>query len=316
MAAALGVYTHLSMGFFVLAHFLLCIWPTMRGANAPALVNWRRPATGFLLAATLPLLLYAPMLPQMFQVFARPSPLRNIATHDWAFLQILHGFKVGFGTWGAAVGLVLLACGARDYFYQNRFVLTLSVLTAAITAAGTFILRLPMQPRFFFILIGFASLIAVRGAIVLGNWVACKWRTVSGLTLNSRSVGISLAGAMILANVMSLGYLYRYPKQDYAGAMRYLETHRSPEEPVIVAPKSLRDYYGRDWLTVENKDELPIPESGRAWILYTLPQYMRPMLGNSIRQKCPQVVAFHGTLSGGDVFVCATPPKNAQHKTG
>src|SRR5215510_6549890 len=94
-------------------------------------------------------------------------PLAGPLRCDWLlrtsglFGRCWRGLETGFGTWGAALGLVFLACGVRDYFDKNRLVLLLAVTPAVLIATGTFFLQLPMQARFFFMLIGFALLIVV-----------------------------------------------------------------------------------------------------------------------------------------------------------
>jgi len=312
-AAALGVYTQLTMGFIVAAHLLVCVWLQVGRADEVRRMNWQRLAIGFALAATFSFLLYAPVLPEMYRIFRQPSPLRKIATHHWALWQIVRGLKAGFGEWGALASSLLFAGGLLDYFYHRRLVFMLFVLPVLLTAIGVLVLRLAMQPRYFFPQIGLGALVLVRGATLVGDWVTRNWRVYAARRSNTTALGTGLVGVVMLANAIHLGYLYRYPKQDYEQALRFVEAERAPEEAVITAGPATEPYqyyYNKQWENVQSKNELQRvrSRSDRVWLLYTLPEYMEPELAALLQQECPPIKLFRGTLAGGDVIVCTLPP--------
>ena len=174
VAAALGVYTHLTMMFVVASHALICAAATMSGSR-----RWKAPLSGFLLAGGLILLLYSPILFQVQNFFHHPSKMKAVSTPLWAVFETLRGLSIGLGTQGVLIGAaVVVACGAWSYFKESRVVFALFALPAVLTALGAVLSRGTMYPRFYFSLIGFAVLILVRGLLRSrsGSARACRCR--------------------------------------------------------------------------------------------------------------------------------------------
>lgn len=321
VAAALGVYTHLTMVFMVAGQALAIAWLLVRrDPRDEQLRDWGTPFAAFVLAGVLSLLLYAPILAQVHDFFLyRPSRLQGASTPTWAFWEALRMLKVGFGGLGL-LGTLVLAGGAFvvvggvvSYLRQSRFVVLLFVLPGLVTFLGALAARGTMYPRFYFFLAGFAVLIVVRGAMIVGEWVAN--RLLKG-RMNGTAAGTALVGAMVALSALSLPYGWRYPKQDFEGAMHFVETQRAPAEPIVTAGQATyayREFYQRRWESVEGVDQLQtIRGRGAAvWVLYTLPRYLElrdPDLVALLRRECPVAGVFHGTLGGGDVTVCRLQP--------
>ena len=313
VAAALGVYTHLTMVFLVISHALLCAIPLGLPLDRERLRRWRLPAMGFALSAFLTLLLYAPVLLEVQQFFGdRPSPML-VATPKWAFLELLRGLNVGVGIGVAAfVGGVLVILGLWSYRRQSLFILGLFLLPGVVTVAAAVGLKRPIFPRFLFFLVGFALLIVVRGALTAG-------RMLSRIPAEQRSrvsaAGFALVLVMAASSLAALIPDYRYPKQDFEGAMRYVESRRAEGEPIVTAGVAIlvyRDYHRRDWEGVKSLEELQAVRARRrrVWVLYTLEGYIEsgaPDLMRTIRAECKVERVFLGTLGKGDVTVCAFP---------
>lgn len=323
LAAALGLYSHLSMGFVVMTHLLISISrlvaPNVEGARSSATF----PAIGFTLTAIISAILYAPVWMQIYQSFSRtsPDPQTKVATLHWAFWETLHSLNTGLGIWGMVFSGLLSAFGVLSYLKQSRLVFLLLTLPGFLAAFGILILGSPIRPRFFFMLIGFGFLIVVRGAMLLAGWASHKWNAGTGRQLDSAVIGTALVGVIIMANVSSLEFIYQYPKQDYEGALRFVEATRATEDAVITAGLAVmpyRDYYGQKWQGVESRDELQAARShpGRVWMLYSFLEYTEPGLASLIRQECPPVQIFYGTLGGGDVVVCTLQPKLVSETNG
>lgn len=317
-AAALGLYTHLTMGFVLVAQLLASMGSQLVTQPNGGRLKMRHIAIGFTFAAGISLILYSPALMQIDQAWERTSSDKQvmIATFDWAFWETLNNMTTGLGIWGAFLGYLLLAAGFWSYLKQSRLVFSLMILPGLLTMVGVFILQSPIRPRFFFLLIGFGLLMIVRGAMLAADWVSHKQKQGRWQYLNPYVPGTALVGVIMLANVSSLGYLYQYPKQDYQGALRFVEATRATEEAVITAGLAImpyRDYYDRKWKSVKTRDELQSVRSslGRVWMLYSFPEYIEPALANSIRQECPPVRVFYGTLRGGNVVVCVLQTKEA-----
>jgi hypothetical protein len=169
-----------------------------------------------------------------------------------------------------------------------------------------------MYPRFFFFLSGFGLLIVVRGIAVLG-------RTMTALLGPSPRLA-HLAGASLVIVLMgcfaaSLGVNYRYPKQDFQGAMAYVEAQREDGEPVVTvgvpATFCYQRYYNKPWQELCTVSQLAaIRGAGQAvWLIYAFPRYLDLAGGDLaavIREQFTVMREFHGTLNGGDVIVCRT----------
>jgi hypothetical protein len=117
-----------------------------------------------------------------------------------------------------------------------------------------------------------------------------------------------------IASAASLPENYRYPKQDFDGALQFIESRRAMSEPVATAGLArfpYAEYYGKAWSEIETTEQLATVRQGRSrtWLVYSFPEYMDAALVRSIRSECRPQQTFHGTLGGGDVIVCAYGPQ-------
>jgi uncharacterized membrane protein len=313
-AAALGIYTHLTMIFLVASHFLVC------AGNAA--IDWRRgsepgklklPLLGFLMAGGFSLVLYAPILSQVRNFFvSHPSAMRGVSTPRWAFWETLRGLVLGMGTEGVLIGAALVvACGAWNYFKQDRFVFALFALPGVVTALGAVLGRGTMYPRFYFFLIGFAAIIFARGVAVISDWIATHWLRRFSRTEPRHALFVALGAVVLVSSGLPLARNYRYPKQDFEGAMRFVDAERKDGEAVITAGAATypyRQYFQKPWEGVETVEKLQeiCNRSQSVWLVYTFPGYLEdaaPQLMEEIRRKFAVIRVFKGTLGGGDIFV-------------
>ena len=163
-----------------------------------------------------------------------------------------------------------------------------------------------MRPRFFFSLLGFALILVVRGAVDAAAIAMGPSRARV-----ARFAGAAIVAVMALVSALSLGFNYRYPKQDFEGAQRYIDSHRQPDEAVITAGAAMfpyASYYRTTWTPID--EEAPIESllahRGRTWVVYSFPEYMDPKLDAFLRDRCGDRQTFRGTVGGGDVIVCTT----------
>ncbi len=317
ITAALGAYTHLTMVFVVIAHAFACaLLLGVPRFDRAAWQRWGGPATGFALAAALTLVLYAPMLVDVRQFFMKTPRAAGVATPTWAAAELVRGLQVGFGTAiGALAGALLLACGLWSYYRQSRFLLALFVLPGVITVAAAVALGRPIFPRFLFFLSGFAVLIVVRGAMEAGAWIMRRSRKATSVG-EVNATGIVVVMAIAAASAMSLRDNYRYPKQDFAGALAHVSTHRAEGDPVVTAGAAAipyRDYYRQPWKSVASRADIEtVRAQGRpVWVVYTLADHLAasaPDVMKTLRDECRVEAVFRGTVAGGDVTVCVLPP--------
>jgi mannosyltransferase len=326
IATSLGAYTHLAMMFLIASHVLIGAWGALsdwkHGRN---LNRWKLPLQALLMTGGLTLLFYAPILLQVQKFFMKgPSGMKAVSNPHWAMWETIRGLTAGLGTVGILVAAALvLACGAWSYFKQDRVAFAFLVLPGILTL-GSVAVRGTMYPRFFFSLIGFAILILVRGIVVIPRWIAERW---SGGSPKAHSWPARLAPALtaVLATIFfvssafSLVNNYRYPKQDFEGAIRFLDEESKNGDPVVTAGAAtypLRQYYAKPWDSVETAQELQdICGRGRpVLVVYTMPRYLAdglPAVNDMIRKEFTVIRVFHGTLGDGDIFVARFDPHNS-----
>jgi mannosyltransferase len=116
---------------------------------------------------------------------------------------------------------------------------------------------------------------------------------------------------MAIVSALSLRHNYQYPKQDFEGALRYVESHRQPEEAVVTAGAAMfpySSYYQTTWTPIEESApvESLLGHQGRTWVVYSFPEYMDAKLDAFLRDQCGNRQVFPGTVGGGDVVVCTT----------
>lgn len=306
VAAALGVYAHLTMVFLVVSHAILCaVAAGLVGRDAPMWRRWRVVTTAILLAGAFTLLLYSPVMLDVQQFFVEEAHTGTAATPKWAVLELIRGLRIGLGAGlGAIAAAVLFAAGFWSYLRQSLFVVGLFVLPGVVTVGAAVALGRPIFPRFVFFLIGFALLIAVRGALEIGRWFSSR---------RAETVGSALVVAMAVVSVIALVPNYRLPKQDFDGALRFVESQGAADDSIVtvgLTKRVYREYYKRSWENMMSLDQFQMTRAqGRpVWVLYTLERYIEPDLMQMLRSECVPARVFRGTVGGGDVTVCVAQP--------
>jgi mannosyltransferase len=320
VTVALGVYTHMTMVFVMAGHalvYLSTMW-TRRAQPWPA--RWDGGLLGFPLAGLLILQLHAIVLPQVLTGVANESSVvttwRNPA---WAMIEIFQGLQIGFS--GRVVGLVALAVctvGLVSFVRTAPTVATLLIVPVVLCAAIVIGSGHHVWPRFFFFASGFAVLIVVRGAMVVGRWIG------TGLGLApARAVRAATVASLLLVAGAAVALPRAYaPKQDFEGALKFVEASRASGDSVVtvgLATMPYQRFYKANWGSVESVESLEEVRSRapRTWLVYTLPLHLDavyPDLMVRIRNEFQVVRIFPGTLSGGAVIVCRSEgiPRNAR----
>jgi hypothetical protein len=322
---ALGIFTHLTMVFLVAAHVLTCAWLAFSPWSTRRL-DWRLPFVGFLAGGVLTLALYGPILTQVIDWFVhRPSRLLGVSTPAWAIEEGLRILRIGLGGgWTVIAGALVFAIGLASYLRQSPLVCALFVLPGITTVAGALVGRGTMYPRFFFFLIGFALLIAVRGALVLGGLAAGVVRRGEARRRVGLALGGGLVAIMIVASALSLRYNYAYPKQAFQAAAAHVEANAAggPVAVLNATWYAYIEFYGKPWVRLHDRDDPaddPVANLERlraagttVWLVYTFPRYLEheaPGIMRVIRDECGEAAKFDSTIGDGDVFACALPPR-------
>ena len=314
VVSGLAAYTHLTMVLFTLGQALVVTGHllTRRGAHVE-LRDWFNPALGFALAGVVTLVLYAPLLLDVQKFFGgAPPAAARVATTGWAILEMLRGLQLGYATSGViALGAALFLVGSWSYLRQSPIVLALFVAPGAVLLAATILLQRPTFPRFFFFLAGFALLIIVRGIVVAANWIA---RGLPSGAIGARLRPLLPAASIAAAAVVSLLALpagYRYPKQDFEGALKFLAAHTASDVVVLAGigvTVPFQKYYGKAWPRLASADQLTAARQhgNDVWLAYTFRHYieaLEPELMREVLTHCPTVRTFPGTLAGGSIVV-------------
>jgi len=310
VCAALGAYTHLTMGFVIAGQLLVYL--------ISVVVERRRPwagLLGFCLAGLLTFLLYLPVLEQVSGTIGgtEVSVVESWKSPLWTLGELVQGLRIGFSSGILALAaLLVFGAGLVSYARQDYRLVVLLLTPCVAGAAVTLALGHHLWPRFFFFAFGFGVLILIRGVLSVANLAG----TLLGLgRRRSAQVGTVLCIATIVLSGVSMVYAYG-PKQDYEGALDYVDSALQPGDKVItvdIAAFVYREFYDRDWQAAGSLDELNMIRSGarRTWLLYTFPpvlQARQPGIMAAIEDDFAIVKEFPGTVSEGTVFVSLGGP--------
>lgn len=318
LCAALAAYAHLTMVFVAVGQAMVAAVVIALPERGSRRIDWRIPASAFVLAAVLTLLFYAPMLKQVLDFFLnQPSQLLGKSTPSWAFREGIRVLLLGIGGAGAALAVVVLIAGAAagvlglvSIFRTNRALALACVIPPLVVFAGALMGRGTMYPRFFFFAAGTAVIVLVRGLFASAELLRRRWAR-----LPAPAIATACCAIVVGASIVSLRHNYRYPKQDFAGAMRYVLATKAAGDVVGFAGVLFDPYpavYGQNWPTIKSVDEIDaLRKRGRTWLIYTFPRYLgvdAPGLAAVVQRDCSERAVFRGTVGGGDMIICTFEP--------
>ena len=321
LACAAGVYTHLTMTFVVAGHALVMLmgwavkWrPAMSQPLVPLLWAWFG-------VALLSAMAYLPFVGGLLEYMntGAPSQPNHTATATWALSEALRQILSGTGVPAAIAGGLFGVAGALSLWRRQPFALALLVAPGAVTVLALAALGNPMRPRFVFFLTGAAAIFAGRGLGLLDAALLRRFRPQA----SQAPLVVVLALLFVAASAVGLPRNYQVPKQDFAGAVHYLDGAAAQGARITAAGPAcfpLQAYYDRaSWTCLETlvdwRDATSSPPA-RLLIVHTLTDYVDdPAVGAELRTNCPEVARFPGTLGGGDIIVCE-PARPLSSETG
>lgn len=330
VSVSLGMWIHLTMAFVAATHgltFLILASARLLGHQPKerlyAQMSWQ-PIVALALCATVTLQLYALSLPDFLSTGLHEVSLPSEWTNPlWLVVETGRGLLAGFSASSLAVGGIVLLGGALlmglGWFSILRAewpVAVVMVLPGLLTLAVMLLLAHNLWPRFVFFSAGFAIIFVVHGAFKLFDAVRAF---VPGLSLRTRAsdqLGYALSFILLFASIASLPKYYALPKQDYQGALDYVEAHRIPGDVVVVAGlanTAYTRYYAVPWIAIESKAALSkvLEAHKKVWFVYALPVHFRshyPDLLDVIERRFEMIKVFPGTLAGGEVCVLRVRP--------
>jgi hypothetical protein len=311
ISASLGTYTHLTMGFVILGQAVavgLAALFENKEIRSRKIIGV---LIGFTTAAILSYVLYSFVLPQMSSTIG--SGEKSVVTEWknplWTVMELLRGLSIGFTSWFmAAMVLVVAGSGLLSYLKRNPIFIGISIIPPIAGAAITILVGHHLWPRFFFFAFGFGALIVIRGIIVVGEWIG-------GLGFIPIKLGpkIGQLGCVGLILLSSISFPFAYgPKQDYLGALEYIQQNRAENDAVVTVSLAAFPYsnlYQTDWQPVTSIEELSAIENQAdlVWLVYTFPPVLEsisPDLMKTIENNFSVVKVFKGSVAGGDIVVC------------
>jgi hypothetical protein len=310
ITAALGSYTHITMIFVVIGHFLIYgVTLFVRRGDTWA-EKWSIFFLGFCLAGVLTIQLYAFVLPQMFGGTIGQGRVVTAWKHPvWTLVEIVRGMQIGFkGIVPGIFALVIFAFGSWNFARSNPIVIGLMFIPALLCGLAAIGMGHHLWPRLFFFTIGFGALIVVRGTMEVGRVLLSFSRLKS---IRAAALGTALCSLLLLVSAATIPAAY-LPKQDYLSAVSFIEERQESSDVIVTVGAAVlpyQEFYGVDWQEVEDAEGLNTirTRAQRTWLIYTLPVHMEamyPEIMAIIKNEFKIVRKFHGTLNGGTIFVC------------
>jgi 4-amino-4-deoxy-L-arabinose transferase-like glycosyltransferase len=308
-ATALGIYTHVTMLFVTAGQFLIYLWVLVARRRETWPGRWAGLFIGFGFAALLTFQLFALVMPQVLGGMGREASVVEAWKNPlWTLLEVARGLQISFAGSVMAVGaLAVFGAGMVGYARTQPVVIHLLVIPSFICVALVVGLGHHLWPRFFFFAFGFAALVAVRGVTVLGEWAI---RLLKVSSVKPAWTGIALGVGLAFFSAISIPAAYG-PKQDYAGAIDFVETAKGPGDVIAttgLATFPYEKFYKVDWEDAEDLETLSALRSRakQMWLVYTFPTVLRsvsPQVMASIERDFRIVKQFGGTVGDGTVFV-------------
>jgi len=309
VAVALGMYTHATMLFVVIGHFFVFVFNVFRQPIGARSKNWVGFLLGFVLSGLITFQLYSLVIPQLLDTMGMTTPVREWNSPFWTLIEIVKGLQVGFiiGTVVLLGGGAILVMGLWSFYKKTPALVGIMLIPGIFGPAMVLSSGHPLWPRFFFFLAGFGVLTLIRGLMIFGSYLG-KMLQVNHQTL--QPVGMVLCILTISLSAISVAWAYG-PKQDFGGALTFVEKNREPTDAVVsvgLATFTYQKLYGREWDKADTVQELNTIRSHnkRTWVVYTMPLHLEsyfPEILSSIESEFEEIKVFPGTLGGGAVFV-------------
>lgn len=314
---SLGVWSLLNTAFVIAGHGLAyaALWLRRAGRRVdhrPLLA--RLGATGAATALGI-LFLHSLALPAIVAYYTGGGTEMGW-TDPLGFVRVvLAGLSAGLGAVGllaVAVGGGLVLAGTVSYARQSPLVLALLALPAVLNVVALVVLQFGAYPRSFLYVLPFLLLLVVRGLFVTARFVGARW---TGMPVAPRRLATAATLALALVSAASLAFLYRYPKQDYTGALAYARAHAGEGERICAvgyARTSYQAYHGPELCFPETVEALhDLRRTHGVWVLYSFPRDMRRHFApvyDHLQEQFELVATFPGTLGDGYLYVTHAAP--------
>jgi len=282
----------------------------------------QRVLAAHLMIGLLVLQVYALIIPQILAVMNTTYKMASAGFASPFSPEFIRDLVQGLSP-ALAIGASVVAGGAAivgalglwRVWRANAVLAAALVLPNVLLLGSLVIAKVSVTPRLFL----FALIPAVVFLAAAIEWAAL---VVAGRT--SRRIGHALhaisVGMVLLAFLGSLQFYYATPKQDYAGAVDYLQAERRPGDVVIVAylakygysfyarqrgiPLDAQTYFVRDGATFDAL--VAANRRRRIWVVSTFERALRldyPTIARALQTDWVVTRRFRGTIGDGNILV-------------
>jgi mannosyltransferase len=339
LCVALAGYTHLSAAMVFVGHaavfalLALGLFPRSKlndSYSKPELAAMgRRALVGLALGAALTAALHAPMVPDMLHTYstfagvgpaAAASPPAPAAAASygksplWTALEVLRSFG-GLGPLlvvAAPLAATLLLLGGRDLWRRSPVLLAIYAVQIPAMLLILLAAHLRIWPRYFFVDIAFLLLALVRGVFVLSAWLAERLALTRKTGLNAETLGVIAGLVGVAASLPLLPKNYSLPKQDFEGAMRFVQAERKLGDAVGViglANLPYEEFYKPGFDSVRTPQDLERlrEQPGKTWLIYAFSSHTKSHFADLMTMiaegEFEKARVLPGTLGDGTVYV-------------
>ena len=325
---AAGMYTHVTAAPFFLVHALIAAAILM----APALASggqttrvrqptrrWLLPVSGFLVGGVVTMALYAPLVGQLLDNLivlpglAQTDAMVEYRSPLWTVMEVVRTVSTP-GPLIVIVALVVLglvAVGIAESRRREPILGWVLLLHLSVTLAVLLTLSARIWPRYFFADMAFVLFFLTQGVFAGCRVVATLSGSATQARLSGRTLFVMSALVMLIVSVPLLVRNYQLPKQDFDGALAYVESRRARTDAVVtldLASSIYTDYFGMDWRPVRTAAELQTVRAGanRTWLVMAFPdRATRRFVGviQDVNRHFSLAREFRGTLGDGSVIV-------------
>jgi 4-amino-4-deoxy-L-arabinose transferase-like glycosyltransferase len=304
---ALAAYTHLTAALIAVGHAIALVLVTpWWDRDARRMAAW--PAMAVVMSGLLSVVLYGPMLPQLWREVTKPT-MQGVAV-EWTGTgwMLREGLRVlGQGIPGGLVtvtgAVLVLGVGIWSYWKQSRLTTLVMFVPVGVTFVAIVATRHNLWPRFFFFAAAFFVLAALRGGFVLVRALV-RW--------HPDRIAIAGASAVAALSLMTVPRAWA-PKQQFRAAYEFIESERRTGDEVLVLDIAAEVYQLRGWApTWRRTTSLDVVtdverSAGRTWIVYTLPARVRAiwpgLFEHLTSARYLPVRVFPASVGGGEIHV-------------
>jgi len=325
---AAAMCTHLTAAPFFIVHALIVLAfmaaPMLnRGRRGPPTagprLRWSMPIVGFLIGGGLTVAAYAPSLGQLIhnisavKVSSEVDVMTEYQSPVWTVREIARTLASPgpLAVVAALATTLFVGIGIAESHRREPILGAVLLMHIPLTLIILLALSTRIWPRFFFADMGFVLFFLTQGVFASCEMISRIVRRKTGANWSGRTLFQISAVLMLMISSLLLVRNYRFPKQNLAGAVAFVESQRTEEDETVtlgVASVVFADYFRTGWSPVETAAELQSvqSEAGRTWLVMAFPHRTTRKYADVMNQLGRHFVLareFRGTLGDGNVVV-------------